>query len=259
MISFTRVSKSFDTGQSWAVSELDLEISAGELFALVGGSGGGKSTVLKMINRLIDPTSGRIEINGRCVQQSDPVMLRRGIGYVIQGIGLFPHLSVARNVGLVPSLLGWDREQIASRVNELLELVHLPPKVYRDRNPRSLSGGQRQRVGLARALAARPPIMLLDEPFGALDPVTRAGLTFEYRAIHRSLGLTSVLVTHDMAEALDLADRIGVMLEGKLVRVGTPRELLIKPNHPFVEQLLDAPRKHAEQWHSLATAEARAG
>lgn len=255
MICISSVSKSYDLGNVWSVRDLDLEVASGELFCLVGGSGGGKSTVLKLINRLIEPTSGRIEVNSRSIEQSDPVTLRRGIGYVIQGIGLFPHLSVARNVGLVPSLLGWDRRQIAARVDELLQLVHLPPNVYRDREPASLSGGQRQRVGLARALAARPPVMLLDEPFGALDPVTRASLTSEYQAIHRSLGLTSMLVTHDMAEALSLADRIGVMTEGRLVRVGTPRELITNPGHPFVEQLLDAPRKHAEHWSELRASE----
>ena len=202
MIVLDEVSKSFDGGGRFSVRDVSLRVPQGELLVLLGGSGCGKTTTLKMINRLIEPTAGRILVAGHDVRAADPVTLRRGIGYVFQGIGLFPHLSVADNVAVVPRLLGWSPERIEARVDELLEMVHLPAEQYRMRRPGQLSGGQQQRVGFARALAAGPRVMLLDEPFGALDPITRDGLREEFRHIQTQLGLTAVMVTHDVTEAL---------------------------------------------------------
>src|SRR6516162_2405308 len=215
MILLENVCKAYDGGR-YAVRDVSLRVPAGAMLVLLGGSGCGKTTTLKMINRLIEPTSGRIEVNGKDVRALDPVELRRGIGYVFQGIGLFPHLSVADNVAVVPRLLGWPAARISERVDELLRLVHLPPEAYRSRFPRQLSGGQQQRVGFARALAAGPKVMLLDEPFGALDPITRDGLREEFVQIQHRLGLTAVMVTHDVTEALLCADLIAVMNAGRL-------------------------------------------
>ncbi len=251
MIALDGVSKSYDGGKTFPVRDVSLMVPAGEMLVLLGGSGCGKTTTLKMINRLVEPTAGRVEVDGRDVRGLDPVALRRGIGYVIQGAGLFPHLSVADNVAVVPRLLGWPLARIAARVDELLELVRLPPTEYRHRSPAQLSGGQQQRVGFARALAAGPKVMLLDEPFGALDPVTRDELRDEFQALRRRLGLTAVMVTHDMTEALLTADRIAVMQDGRVLRAGTPRELLADPGHPFVEALVAAPRRHAARVDEL--------
>jgi osmoprotectant transport system ATP-binding protein len=251
LIRIRNVSKSFDGGQHFAVRDVTLTIEAGELMALLGMSGSGKTTTLKLVNRLLEATSGTIEVAGRDVAQVDAVELRRGIGYVFQGVGLFPHLSVARNVAVVPELLGWPEAEIAARVDELLRLVRLAPEEYRERRPRELSGGQRQRVGFARALAARPQVLLLDEPFGALDPLTRDDLRVDVRNLQRALGVTSVLVTHDMAEALLLADRIAVMDAGRILQVGTPRELLASPANDTVERLLAAPRRQTEALEAL--------
>ncbi len=221
------------------------------LLVLLGGSGSGKTTTLKMINRLIEPSSGRIEVNGQDIRLIDAVTLRRNIGYVFQGIGLFPHLTIAENVAVVPRLLGWPADRTRSRVDELLDLVHLPPDQYRRRLPKELSGGQQQRVGFARALAAGPRVMLLDEPFGALDPVTRDELREEFIQLRRRLDLTAVMVTHDMTEALLSADRIAVMNAGQLVQVGTPRDLLNRPADPFVAALMSTPRRQAAQVEAL--------
>jgi osmoprotectant transport system ATP-binding protein len=254
MIRLENVGKSYD-GKTWPVRDVSLEVPRGELLVLLGGSGSGKTTTLKMINRLIEPTTGRILVEGRDVGAVDPVELRRGIGYVVQGIGLFPHLTIAENVAVVPRLLHWPDDRIAARVEELLKLVQLDPGQYRGRYPRELSGGQQQRVGFARALAAGPRVMLLDEPFGALDPVTRDELRGEFRHIQKQLGLTAVMVTHDMTEALLLADRIAVMNAGRLVRVGTPRELLHDPGDEFVAALLSAPRRQAAELEALTHSE----
>jgi osmoprotectant transport system ATP-binding protein len=251
MIVLEGVSKSYD-GSRFSVQDVSLRVPTGSLLVLLGGSGCGKTTTLKMINRLIEPTAGRIEVNGRDVRAVDPVRLRRGIGYVFQGIGLFPHLTVAENVAVVPRLLGWPAARITARVDELLALVHLPPGQYRARLPRELSGGQQQRVGFARALAAGPQVMLLDEPFGALDPVTRDELRGEFLQLRRRLGLTAVMVTHDMTEALLSADQIAVMNAGRLLRVGTPHELLTQPTDPYVAALMSSPKRQADQLEALA-------
>jgi osmoprotectant transport system ATP-binding protein len=253
MIVLDNVSKSYDHGTGFAVRDVSFEVTAGQLLVLLGGSGCGKTTTLKMINRLTEPTAGCIRVNGRDVRDLDPVQLRRSIGYVIQGSALFPHLTVADNVAVVPRLLGWPAARIEKRVDELLELVHLPPGEYRGRLPRQLSGGQQQRVGFARALAAGQQVMLLDEPFGALDPITRDELRTEFQHIRRRLGLTAVLVTHDMMEALLIADRIAVMSGGRLLRVGTPQELLSDPGDEFVAALLTTPRRQADYLEALAT------
>jgi len=251
MIRLAQVSKSYDGGRTWAVRRLDLHVREGELMVLLGESGCGKTTTLKMINRLIEATDGRIHVAGQDVRQHDPVLLRRRIGYVFQGIGLFPHMTVGENVAVVPRLLGWERQTVARRVDELLEMVDLGPATFRDRMPRNLSGGQQQRVGVARALAARSNIMLMDEPFGALDPLTRALLQDEYRCIHQRLGLTSVMVTHDMTEALLMADRIACMRAGEIVQVGSPHALMTRPQDEFVRQLMQTPKQQADRLESI--------
>jgi osmoprotectant transport system ATP-binding protein len=240
------VSRRFAPDGPWAVRALELSVAAGEWLALIGASGSGKTTTLRMINRLVEPTEGRVEVDGRDNATVVPELLRRSIGYVSQGIGLFPHWTIAENVGAVPRLLGWPEARVQARIDVLLDLMGLPAR-QRDRSPTTLSGGERQRVGIARALAAEAKILLMDEPFGALDPVTRDRLQQEIRGVHARLGLTTVMVTHDMAEALLLADRIAVLHEGTLVRVDTPRALLREPGHPAVAALLDAPRRQAER------------
>ncbi len=251
MIVLENVCKAYDC-ERYAVRDVDLRVPAGAMLVLLGGSGCGKTTTLKMINRLIESTSGRIEVNGQDVRAADPVQLRRGIGYVFQGIGLFPHLTIGENVAVVPQLLGWEPERTDKRVDELLDMVHLPPAEYRDRIPQQLSGGQQQRVGFARALAAGPQVMLLDEPFGALDPVTRDELRSEFLLLRKRLGLTAVMVTHDMTEALLTADLIAVMNGGRLLQLGTPHELLTKPTDPFVAALMETPRRQAKEVETLA-------
>ena len=212
-----------------ALDDVSLRIEAGEILVLIGASGSGKSTLLQLINRLQDPTSGTVSVKGDDIAHLAPEQLRRRMGYVIQGGGLFPHWTVARNIGTVPRLLGWDRARIAGRVGELLNLLRLDAARLRDAYPHMLSGGQQQRVGVARALAANPAILLMDEPFGALDPVTRAELQSEIRRIHQETGCTIVFVTHDMDEALSLATRIAVIDRGRLIQLGTPLELLTRP------------------------------
>jgi osmoprotectant transport system ATP-binding protein len=209
-------------GGTQVLQGLDLDVEQGETLALVGRSGAGKSTILKLINRLLVPDAGEVVVRGRSVSAWDPFDLRRHIGYVLQDVGLFPHLTVRDNVAVVPRLLGWDEERIGNRVTELLGLVGLPPAEFAARRPEHLSGGQRQRVGVARALAADPPILLMDEPFGALDPVTRSELHGEFRRIQSAVRKTIVIVTHDMGEALSLASRIGVLADGVLVALDPP-------------------------------------
>jgi osmoprotectant transport system ATP-binding protein len=245
LIEILHVSKAYDGQGRKSVSALTLAIAQGEFLVLIGPSGSGKTTTLNMINRLIDPDEGVIRIEGQDVSQTDPVRLRRGIGYVFQEAGLFPHMTVAENIAVTPFLLGWDRRRTEARVSELLTLVRLDPGPFRQRLPRGLSGGERQRVALARALAAKPQILLLDEPFGALDPVTREAVAADVRNIHQNLGLTTLMVTHDMTEALLLADRVAVLREGTLVQIGTPHELASHPADAFVAQLIETPRRRA--------------
>ena len=218
---------------------LSLAVDEGETVALIGRSGSGKTTALKLVNALLVPTAGEVRVGGQATTGWDPIRLRRQTGYVIQEVGLFPHFTVARNVGLVPALEGWTPERIRARVEELLELVGLPAAEFAERYPHELSGGQRQRVGVARALAADPPLLLLDEPFGALDPITRTELQREFRALQARLRKTAVFVTHDMREAALVGDRIALLAEGALVAVGTPAGLQASP-HPEVRAFLDA-------------------
>ncbi|MFW3387343.1 UNVERIFIED_CONTAM: ABC transporter ATP-binding protein [Kocuria sp. CPCC 205274] len=233
------VSKRYPGQAKAAVDGLTLEIPAGSIVMLVGPSGCGKTTTLKMINRLIEPTEGRIVIDGQDVTSMNGDELRRGIGYVIQAGGLFPHMSVATNIGMVPKMLGWDKQRIAARVDELLELVSLDPAVYRDRYPRELSGGQQQRVGVARALAADPPVLLMDEPFGAVDPITRQRLQDELINIQHELQKTIVCVTHDFDEAVKLGDWIAVFDEGaRIVQYDAPERVLAEPADDFVEDFI---------------------
>jgi osmoprotectant transport system ATP-binding protein len=232
-------------GAHAALAGVSLSVATGEFVALVGGSGSGKTTLLKSINGLVPPSGGQAQVLGQPAGQDAVHELRRRIGYVFQEIGLFPHMTVAENIGVVPRLLGWDAPRIAARVEELLRLIALPPDVA-GRMPAALSGGQRQRVGVARALAARPALMLMDEPFGALDPVTRDALGAEYRALHQRLGLTTLMVTHDMAEAILLADRIVVLEAGRILADGTPADLAACAE-PGVRALIDAPRRQAER------------
>ena len=252
MIRIEKISKSFDEGRTYAVKEVDLEVNEGEFVVLLGESGSGKTTTLKMINRLIEPTSGKIFLDDQDNSQIDPVRLRRRIGYVFQGIGLFPHLTVAENVSVVPHLMGWKEGRTHKRVEELLNLIGLPPDEFGSRYPADLSGGQKQRVGVARALAVSPSVMLMDEPFGALDPLTRDKLQQEFTDIQKDLGLTVIMVTHDMTEALILADRIAVMNGGEICRVGTPRELLNNPDDEYTAALLDTPKRQADLVEELS-------
>jgi osmoprotectant transport system ATP-binding protein len=246
IITYANVAKRFDGGRVVAVDNVSLGVVEGEFLAIVGGSGSGKTTLLRLANRLIEADGGSITVEGEDVRAADPILLRRRIGYVFQSGGLFPHMSVAGNVGITPQLLGWPAQEISARVDELLDLVRLERAAYRDRLPHELSGGQRQRVGVARALAAKPRIVLMDEPFGALDPLTRDALGDDYRELHKKLGLTTVMITHDMTEAILLADRIAVMRTGKLLAQGTPAELA-KSGDDYVGELLRTPRRQADR------------
>ena len=236
MITFEHVTKTFDGVK--AIDDLSLTIDQGEFAVVIGASGSGKSSALKMINRLLEHDSGRILFAGREIRSFRPEDLRRRMGYAIQSIGLFPHWTVEQNIATVPDLLRWPRSRTRDRVTELLETLKLPPDVYRDRYPHQLSGGQQQRVGVARALAGDPDMLLMDEPFGALDPVTRAALQQEIARIHDASGKTVVLVTHDIDEALRLADKIVVLDRGHVVQVGTPREILSSPANDYVADFI---------------------
>jgi osmoprotectant transport system ATP-binding protein len=257
MIHLRDVSKSYDS-KTLVLRDIQLEVADRAFVALVGDSGSGKTTLLKSINRLIEPDAGTVEIGGAAAGSFAGHDLRRKIGYVFQGIGLFPHFTVAENIGITPRLLGWTGPAIAARVAELLDLVALP-QAYAARMPAALSGGQQQRVAIARALAARPQIMLMDEPFGALDPVTRDTLGGEYRHIHEETGLTTVMVTHDVMEAVLLADRIAVMRHGTLVAYDVPHALLTEHPDAGVRSLMEMPRRQAERVQALIRERGRAG
>ncbi|GAB3301118.1 betaine/proline/choline family ABC transporter ATP-binding protein [Epidermidibacterium keratini] len=239
MISLRNLSKTFPRTSTPAVSDLSLDIPRGEIVILVGSSGSGKTTTMKMINRIIEPTSGQIILDGEDVTRSDPDKLRRRIGYVIQQIGLFPHMTIADNIATVPQLLGWDKRRTAQRVDELLSMVSMDPDQYRGRYPKELSGGQRQRIGVARALAADPDVMLMDEPFGAIDPITRDRLQNEFLRLQADVRKTIVFVTHDIDEAIKMGDRIAIMQEGgKIAQYGTPEEILTNPANDFVADFI---------------------
>lgn len=240
-IELQQVSKKY--GSRYAVESLDLTIEGGELLILIGPSGSGKTTTLRMINRMIEPDSGNILINGQNIIRLDPVSLRRNIGYVIQNIGLFPHMTIGENVGLVPKLEGWDEIRTTERVRHLLDFVSLPPDRFIRRYPRQLSGGQQQRVGLARALAMDPPLLLMDEPFGALDPILRKQLQEEFLEIKKEIGRTIVFITHDIEEAFRLGDRIAIMDNARLVQVGAPEDLIFEPVNDLVADIVDTDRK----------------
>jgi osmoprotectant transport system ATP-binding protein len=242
VLELREITKRYPGSERPAVEGLSLTVPAGQVLVLIGPSGCGKTTALKMINRLVEPTAGEILIDGRSVRDRDPSRLRREIGYVIQQVGLMPHLTVAGNVGTVPRLLGWDRARIRRRVDELLELIGLDPGEYRDRYPAQLSGGQQQRVGLARALAGDPPVMLMDEPFSAVDPITRERLQNDFLRLHRAVPKTVVFVSHDIDEAVKMADQIAVMRDGHLVQVAPPDELLAHPVDEFVADFVGADR-----------------
>jgi osmoprotectant transport system ATP-binding protein len=239
MIELQELTKRFPGSETPAVDRLSLEIPQGEIVVFVGPSGCGKTTSLKMINRIIEPTSGHIIIDGEDVTTIDPNHLRRRIGYVIQQIGLFPHIRIGENVATVPNLLGWDKGRTSARVDELLDVVGLPPDQYRERFPKELSGGQRQRVGVARALAADPPVLLMDEPFGAIDPITRTRLQNEFLRLQQELKKTICFVTHDIDEAIKMGDRIAILQEGsKVAQFATPEEILTSPANEFVEDFV---------------------
>ena len=225
-------------GQTPVLRGVSLNVAPGEVVALVGRSGSGKTTMLRLVNRMLPAASGEVRVDGRAVSEWDPIALRRQTGYAIQDVGLFPHLSVAENIAIVPRLVRWDEARIAARINELLALVGLEAGEFRDRRPEQLSGGQRQRVGLARALAADPPVLLMDEPFGALDPITRAELHGEFKGVQAAMHKTVLLVTHDLAEAFVLADRVAVLQDGVIVACAPPVTLRSSP-HPFVQALVE--------------------
>ena len=253
VITLEHVSKIYANAPTPAVADVSLEVEPESMLVLLGESGCGKTTTLKIINRLIEPTAGTITLAGEDIFAIDAIALRRRIGYAFQGIGLFPHLTVADNVAVVPRLLGWPKRDVDARVDELLELVCLPAGLYRDRYPSALSGGQRQRIGVARALAARSKLLLMDEPFGALDPITRDELQTELKRLQQSLGLTVVLVTHDVTEALLLADEIAVMKDGRILAHDTPAALLAAPPHDYVRRLMEMPKRQTARVAALSS------
>jgi osmoprotectant transport system ATP-binding protein len=250
-ISLEAVSKTYGDGGLAVLDHVSLDVYAREFLAIVGPSGSGKTTLLRLVNRLVEPSTGTVRVEGEDVRAVDPIALRRRIGYVFQGIGLFPHMNVAENIGITPRLLAMDEARIAARVDELIALVRLDRAKHRDRFPHQLSGGERQRVGVARAIAAKPNIVLMDEPFGALDPLTRDALTEDYRRLHDELGLTTVMITHDTLEAVLLADRIAVIRAGRVIADGTPHALMTEAQDPYVRELMQTPRRHAERLGAL--------
>lgn len=248
MIRLTNVTKTYDQGTSFAVDSVSLEVETGETMVLLGTSGCGKTTTLKMINRLIEISEGKIEVGGCDVMEQSPVELRRAIGYTFQGIGLFPHMTVADNISIVLRISGKKRKQCTDRSHEMLSLVGLDPELYADSYPAQLSGGQQQRVGVARALAANPAYLLMDEPFGALDALTRDALQQQFLQLKKTFHKTVIFVTHDIIEALILADRITVMHEGKIEQIGTKSEILQNPASEFVRNLFAKPAEQLKEY-----------
>ena len=249
MIQFAHVSKVY--GNKTVVNDIDLTIKTGEFITILGTSGSGKTTMLKMINKLIEPTSGKILFAGQDIEQMDSVSLRRQIGYVVQEIGLFPHMTIAENIATVPKLLSWDKDRIENRVGELLDLVQLPRDDYGKRYPSELSGGQQQRIGVARALAADPNVMLFDEPFGAIDAITRHDLQEELQMIHQTLNQkTFVLITHDIYEAFKLGTRVVIMDKGKICQFDTPENIIKQPGNEFVRKLITTTQEQEELWRA---------
>lgn len=244
------ISKSYGA-RAGVLEHVSLSVPEGEFLTIVGPSGSGKTTLLRLINRLADPTSGEVRVGETDIRKTDPILLRRRVGYVFQGVGLFPHMTVAENIAITPRLMGWDEAKRTARVDELLRLVRLDPARYCTRFPAELSGGERQRVGVARALAAEPKIVLMDEPFGALDALTRDALQRDYRELHDKLGLTTVMITHDLTEAALLADRIVVIHRGRIVEQGTPREIMTAPKDAYVRELVETPKSQAERLAAL--------
>lgn len=247
-IEFQHVTKRFPGSGYAAVDDVGFAVEEGEFITILGSSGCGKTTLLKMVNRLYEPDSGDIFLFGENIRSADAVQLRRGIGYVIQQIGLLPHYTVAENIGIVPGLLHWDKEKTERRTAELLEMVGLPPAEFAGRCPSQLSGGQQQRVGIARALAADPKILLMDEPFGAIDSITRTRLQDELMALHKKLGRTFLFVTHDIEEAFRLGNRVIVMNEGHILQFDTPEAIIRDPADPFVRSLVDSARAREAFW-----------
>ncbi len=244
MIEVKNITKTF--GKHKAVDNISFSVADGENVVFLGTSGCGKTTLLKMINRLIEPDSGEISIGGRRIREQRRETLRRGIGYVFQNNGLFPHYTIAENIGIVPRLLGWGEPKIAARTDRLMEKLRLPPDEYRHAYPHELSGGQQQRVGIARALAAGPPVLLMDEPFGALDPITRANVRKDFKELDELRQTTIILVTHDVQEAFELADRIFLMDKGRVVQEGTPDQLLFEPAGEYARDFFEAQRFQLE-------------
>jgi osmoprotectant transport system ATP-binding protein len=251
LISLKNVTKTFNEGQTVAVQDVSFDIQEGETLVLLGSSGCGKTTLLKLINRLLDATSGTIEVDGQDIAEQYPIELRRSIGYVFQGIGLFPHMTVKENVTMVPRLIGWPREKRNKRAQELLDMIGLDPKTYANRFPKELSGGQQQRVGVGRALAADPAYLLMDEPFGALDALTRDTLQQELLEIKKRLNKTIIFVTHDIFEALTVGERIAVLHDGKLQQVGPKKEIVQNPATDFVRELFEKPAKQLKDYGGM--------
>lgn len=249
-IKFRNINKSF--GDKEIIKDLSFDIEEGQFITILGSSGSGKTTTLKMVNRLIEPNSGQIEINDKEIKEYDLIELRRQIGYVVQQIGLFPHITIEKNIATVPELLGWEPEKIKERVTELMALIQLPYSEYAHRYPKQLSGGQQQRIGVARALAANPQIMLLDEPFGSVDAITRKELQTQIKAIHAELdSKTFLFVTHDINEAFLLGDRVMIMDKGRIEQYDTPQNIIKNPKGAFVNSLLDTVREEESLWSEL--------
>lgn len=250
-IEYRNITKQYSTNQNYSVDHVNAKIEEGEFITILGSSGSGKTTLLKMTNRLIEASEGQVILFGEDIASVDPVTVRRRMGYVIQQVGLFPHMNIEDNISMIPKLLQWDKKTSDARVEELLRLVGLEPSEYRKRYPSQLSGGQQQRVGLARALAVDPKIMLLDEPFGAIDAITRLNLQNELKRIHSGTKKTFLLVTHDINEAFRLGDRVMIMNEGKLVQFDTPQRIISHPADEFVETLISSAREQGKFWASI--------